>query len=194
VDNIPVVELFNGLPGQSAHVNVTLSDATGQYWVSGKDIACTAVINKRPLLKGEELIILYGNLPPSSFIFKYSCCPDAYMKERLMTVIELRIDASLMAPNPEDTNRIACLEKLGYPASAEDMEEFSMLLDSGSPSSYHGWLCGLGKDLSLQPTAEESEMVKLLRQFVTLTRVASKEQVHQARANLQQPSIQTSCR
>jgi hypothetical protein len=183
-DVIPVVELLNGLPDQSVRVNVTLSDEIGQDAVSGEATACTAVVNKRPLLKGEELIISYGNLPPSSFIFKYGCCPDAYVKERLMTdVVELRIDPSLMAPSPSDINRIACLEQLGYPASAEDMQDFSMFLDPDSLSSYHGRLRGLGEDLSLRRTAEEPEMVKLLRQFVTLTQVASEEQVQRARTN-----------
>jgi hypothetical protein len=71
--------------------------------------------------QGEELLISYGDIPPSAFIFKYGCLPEQLLAPSVTMDRVLMWVPPSFAPAGVDADRASALSNNGYPATAAEV-------------------------------------------------------------------------
>lgn len=197
-DIIPLVEMLSGEPEHSATINVQLQNVT---WKEVKDLFrqdtttlnsttsedkdddtdCSLIVATQFIPQGSELVLSYGTVPPSGFLYKYGCCPESFLQEPkklLVDTLLLRYPPELL-PDATDLNRIHALQHYQYPATEEELmdnDDFIFVLSNEELKKYQAPLSGLGEE-TLNYEQDEPEALRALRRYIMLAALGTDKTV-----------------
>jgi hypothetical protein len=202
-DIIPLVEMLSGAPEHSSTINVQLQTVT---WNEIKDLFqqdttststststlptivdddthCSLIVATQFIPQGSELVLSYGTVPPSGFLYKYGYCPEPFLQEPK----QLRVDTVSLCYPPEllpdvnDLNRIRALQQYQYPATEQeltdnDAADFNFVLSHEELKKYQAPLSGLGQETpKYEP--DEPEALRALRRYIMLAALGTDQTV-----------------
>jgi hypothetical protein len=181
---LPLVELFNG---NSDRVNegakkgktvdktiVNVAIALGKWpfirganFINECNLPCSSVYANRNIVKGEELIISYGDLSPVQFMLKYGAMPESLINHHnILSDVSIWCDPAFI---PEDPLRVQCLKQSGgYPLEQLKTDPQCVLMD----------FLTCRDDPYMYMNGYEPGIMKSMRQFLTLAMCADAEELN----------------
>jgi hypothetical protein len=145
------------------------------------DTHCSLIVATQFIPQGSELVLSYGTVPPSGFLYKYGYCPEPFLKEPK----QLRVDTvSLwyppeLLPDVNDLNRIRALQQYQYPATEQELtqlDDFNFVLSHDELKKYQAPLGGLGEDTP-DYKHHEPEALRALRRYIMLAALGTDQTV-----------------
>jgi hypothetical protein len=197
-DIIPLVEMISGAPEHSATINVQLQNVTwnevkklfqqqdtttssSRTTNDNDDTHCSLIVATQFIPQGSELVLSYGTVPPSGFLYKYGYCPEPFFQESK----QLRVDTiSLwyppeLLPDVNDFNRIRALQQYQYPAMEQELTDngdFTFFLCHEELKKYQAPLGGLGEETPKYEN-DEPEALRALRRYIMLAALGTNQTV-----------------
>ena len=147
--------------------------------------AVTALYATKDIEPGQELLLDYGELPPSSFLIKYGCIPQQYLTSvgTMTDSVLLQLPPTIPVPPVHNPNRVKALKLNEFPTTRDGLKEWRLwltptdlqplrqLIVASIASSSSTNTSGQAQQLQMQYYQIEPVNLKMLRQYLIVAHV-----------------------